>query len=108
MSETKKINFCLVGAGRISQVHGQTLSEHPWVNVKYVVDVIESAAKKLAEDIGAEVSSIETALNDDSIDAVMIGSPTNTHADLIERFAKPARLFFAKSPLIWILPEPGM
>ncbi len=99
MSETKKINFCLVGAGRISQVHGQTLSEHPWVNVKYVVDVIESAAKKLAEDIGAEVSSIETALNDDSIDAVMIGSPTNTHADLIERFAKAGKAVFCEKPV---------
>ena len=50
------------------------------------------AAEAIAREAQCKVSTIDEVLADKTIDAVIICTPTNTHADLIERFARDKTL----------------
>ena len=76
------IEVALFGAGRIGKIHAGNLARQPGVKLKYVVDVNRAAAVELAAQHGAEVRTAEAALADEAVGAVVIGSSTDTHADL--------------------------
>jgi myo-inositol 2-dehydrogenase/D-chiro-inositol 1-dehydrogenase len=78
------IRFALFGAGRIGQVHAYNLKASDKGCLKYVIDVNERAATKLADSLGAKAVSFEVALADREVEAVIIASATNTHAELIQ------------------------
>ena len=89
----------IIGAGRIGRIHAANLDQHPLADVSYVVDVVESAASDLAASCGAQVGSVDSALADDSVDAVVIASSTDTHAGLIAKAAKAGKAIFCEKPL---------
>ena len=93
------IEICQLGAGRIGAVHANNVAQHPNARLRYVVDVHQPAAQALAERHDAEVTSIETALADPAIDAVIIASSTDTHADLIEAAARAGKAIFCEKPI---------
>ena len=72
-------NVAVFGAGRIGRIHATNLASLPGVRVKYVSDAWQTAADDLAHELRAEASSIETALADPSVEAVIVCSPTSTH-----------------------------
>ena len=89
----------LIGAGRIGQIHGRTVAGHPRARLVAVADALPEAARALAESTGAEARAAEAILAADDVDAVLIGSPTDTHADLIERAARGAKAIFCEKPV---------
>jgi myo-inositol 2-dehydrogenase / D-chiro-inositol 1-dehydrogenase len=93
------ISFALFGAGRIGKVHAHNLVRDRDASLRYVVDVNASAATELAESVGARTNSLEGALSDREVDAVIIASATNTHAELIERSAAAGKAIFCEKPL---------
>ena len=93
------IDLCVIGAGRIGRIHAANLSRHPAASLRYVVDVDADAARRLAVETAAEVASVEQALRDDSIDAVVIASSTDTHLPLIEACAQAGKAVFCEKPL---------
>ncbi len=93
------ISICLFGVGRIGQIHGANVAMRGDVELRYVVDVDERAAEQLAGRYGAAVTSAEEALEDESLDAVIIASPTDTHADLISRSARAGKAIFCEKPI---------
>ncbi|OEZ50116.1 inositol 2-dehydrogenase [Janthinobacterium sp. MP5059B] len=66
---------------------------------KYVVDVNQEAAAALAGLHGGSSASVETALADPAIKAVVIASSTDTHADLILRSAAAGKAIFCEKPV---------
>jgi len=65
-----------------------------------VVDPIESAAKALGETYDANWSlDPEDAFADRSIDAVVIGSPTNTHIDMLKRAVAADKKILLEKPI---------
>ena len=50
-------------------------------------DAFSDAAETLAKETGARVSDAEGIFADDTIDAVIIGTPTDSHASYIEAAA---------------------
>lgn len=97
--QSAMIRVCIFGAGRIGAVHAATAAQHPAVEIKYIVDVCESAAQRVAERHRAAVSGADEALADARIDAVIIASSTATHAELIERSARAGKAIFCEKPL---------
>jgi myo-inositol 2-dehydrogenase/D-chiro-inositol 1-dehydrogenase len=78
------IRFALFGAGFIGQVHGANIAAHPRAELRYVFDVNEAAAAALAERCGAAVAPSPAAIwGAGDVDAVLIASSTNTHAELL-------------------------
>jgi myo-inositol 2-dehydrogenase/D-chiro-inositol 1-dehydrogenase len=93
------IGISIFGAGRIGQIHATNLHRHPGARIRHVVDVAESAAKDLAARCDAKVSPVDDALNDPGVDAVVIASSTDTHAELIQAAARAGKAIFCEKPL---------
>lgn len=93
------INVCLFGAGRIGAIHAANLATQPGARLKYVVDVFAESAQKLADQYDAEVTSVEQALDDPDVQAVIIASSTDTHAELLERSATAGKAIFCEKPI---------
>ena len=93
------MKFGLLGAGRIGRIHGMNVAQHKKAHLAAIADANTAAANALAAETNAVVSSIDSILADKSIDAVMICSPTDTHADLIEAAAKAGKAVFCEKPV---------
>lgn len=92
-------NVALFGAGRIGRIHAGNLAALPGIQLKYVCDPAAAAAADLAGQHGAQVSSVEAAFADPSIDVVAIASSTDTHSDLIARAAQAGKHIFCEKPV---------
>jgi myo-inositol 2-dehydrogenase/D-chiro-inositol 1-dehydrogenase len=93
------VRFGLLGAGRIGKVHAKAVAGNPAAKLVAVADAVEKAAKDLASAYGAQVCTIDEIEKADGIDAVIICTPTDTHADLIERFARAGKAIFCEKPI---------
>ncbi|KVL88087.1 inositol 2-dehydrogenase [Burkholderia stagnalis] len=93
------IEFALFGAGRIGKIHAANLARHPGAKLKYVIDRHAPSADALALRHGAQVADVERALGDASVDAVVIASNTDTHADLIVAAANAGKAVFCEKPV---------
>jgi myo-inositol 2-dehydrogenase/D-chiro-inositol 1-dehydrogenase len=96
---TKPFQFCQFGAGRIGKIHAGNISASERAQLRYVVDVDEAAAAGLAGAHGATMATAETALNDPEVDAMLIASSTDTHADIIEMAARAGKAVFCEKPV---------
>jgi myo-inositol 2-dehydrogenase/D-chiro-inositol 1-dehydrogenase len=92
-------DVALFGAGRIGKIHAGNLVRQPGVKLRYVVDVDTNAAAALARQHGAQTASAETVFADAGVAAVIIGSSTDTHADLILRAAAAGKAIFCEKPV---------
>ncbi|MEM7613774.1 MAG: inositol 2-dehydrogenase [Pseudomonadota bacterium] len=97
------LNLALLGAGRIGQVHARTLAHHPGARLAAVHDPF--AADALAQQHGCPVRSIDEIAGDPSIDGVLICTPTDTHADLIEHFCPTGKAIFCEKPIDLSIPR---
>ena len=93
------IRMAVIGAGRIGQIHASNAARNPGVTLAGIADAIPEAAQKLASDLAAPVVTVEGIFADPTIDAVLIGSSTDTHADLIQRSAKAGKHIFCEKPV---------
>ena len=93
------IEMALFGAGRIGKIHAGNVVRQPGARLKYVVDVNAEAARSLAQTHGATVGDVDGALRDPAVKAVVIGSSTDTHADLIMRAAEAGKAIFCEKPV---------
>jgi len=93
------IGVGVIGAGRIGRIHATNLCRHPDADLRYIVDVSDSAASELAAACSAQTGSIDALLGDDSIDAVVIASSTDTHSDFVCAAAQAGKAIFCEKPL---------
>ncbi|MCU0830654.1 MAG: inositol 2-dehydrogenase [Rhizobiaceae bacterium] len=93
------LKFAVLGAGRIGKVHARAIAANPDASLAAVADSAVEAAEALANTHGCAVSTIDEIEADNTIDAVIICTPTSTHADLIERFAKAGKAIFCEKPV---------
>lgn len=93
------VNFALLGAGRIGKAHARAVSGNAGARLVAVTDALPEAAETLAAQYGADVRSIEAIEAAADVDAVLICTPTDTHADLIERFARAGKGIFCEKPV---------
>ncbi|MEN0087996.1 MAG: inositol 2-dehydrogenase [Pseudomonadota bacterium] len=94
-----QIGLALIGAGRIGAVHAKAVSDDLHAELTAVADAFTESATKLAEQTGAKVRTIDEIVADDSINGVIICTPTDTHADLIEKFARAGKAIFCEKPI---------
>ncbi len=90
------ITVAVLGAGRIGQIHARNVAAHPDARLAGIMDLDGAAARRLAEALGAQPIALNDAF---AADAVMICTPTPTHADLIERAAAAGKAIFCEKPI---------
>ena len=93
------VRFGVLGAGRIGKVHAKAVSGNADAKLVAVADAFADAANALAQQYGAEVRSISQIEAANDIDAVVICTPTDTHADLIERFSRAGQGDLLRKPV---------
>jgi len=89
----------LLGAGRIGRIHGGNIAAHPRATLGAVADTDMAAAHAIGKATNAAVMSVDAMINAPEIDAVFICTPTDTHADLIERAARAGKAVFCEKPI---------
>ena len=89
----------LIGAGRIGAVHAKNIFSHPKLDLITIADVSEQAAAGLAHRFNADVMPSSDVFAESSIDAVVISSSTDTHADLMIRAAMSDKAIFCEKPI---------
>jgi myo-inositol 2-dehydrogenase / D-chiro-inositol 1-dehydrogenase len=93
------MRFGLLGAGRIGKVHALSFRGHPDAVLTAVFDPLKEAAEHVAAAHGATIRSAEAILDAKDIDAIIIGTPTNTHADFIEAAVRAGKAVFCEKPV---------
>ena len=93
------LRFGLLGAGRIGKVHAKAVSGNAKAKLVAVADAMAPAAQAIADQYGCEVRTIAAILAAKDIDAVVICTPTDTHADLIEQFVQAGKAVFCEKPI---------
>lgn len=90
------LDIAVIGAGRIGRIHAGNVAAHPGARLVGVADPDAAAAAALAQATGSRVISLDEAFG---AAAVLIGSPTPTHAEFIERAAAAGRAVFCEKPI---------
>src|SRR3954462_8066899 len=95
----KMLKIFQIGAGRIGLIHAESVAASPLAALYAVNAVNKAAAEKLAAKYGCKVLDVEAGLADKSVDAVLIASSTNTHADLMVKAARAGKAIFCEKPV---------
>lgn len=93
------VRFGLLGAGRIGKVHARAVTTNPDAILVAVADADPTAAEAIARQYGCAVRTIKEIEAAGDIDAVVVCTPTDTHADLIERFSRAGKAIFCEKPV---------
>jgi myo-inositol 2-dehydrogenase/D-chiro-inositol 1-dehydrogenase len=96
------LNIGVIGAGRIGKVHAENLvTRIPGARALAIADVARAAAEETAARWGIpEVSAdFHTILNNPNIQAVVICSATDTHAQMIVEAAQAGKHIFCEKPI---------
>jgi len=94
------IRIAMLGAGRIGKIHARNIAANPRCRLVAVADPVAAAAGELAEGLGAEASTDpEATLARGDIDAVVIGTPTDTHVDLLRDAARRGKAVLCEKPV---------
>ena len=89
----------VLGCGRIGQVHGRAIAGNDSARLVAVADPFPKAAQSMQDAYGADIRDMGEIATATDIDAVIICTPTDTHADLIERFTTAGKDVFCEKPI---------
>lgn len=98
----KKLKVGIIGAGRIGQVHAKSITYHiPQAEILAISDIYEDGAAKVANELGipAYYKDYQKILENPDIDAVLICSSTDTHADIACEAAAAGKHIFCEKPV---------
>lgn len=95
-----KLKFAVAGLGRIGKIHLDNLLQNNDVEVVAVMEPYHSSQQYAREKGILHITdSYEELLEITSFDAIVICSPTDTHADYVELAAKKGKHIFCEKPL---------
>ena len=103
----KRLGIALLGAGRMGREHAKALAGIPEARVVAVADPEEKAREEARFLARAERAYAEAreAIEDPGVEAVVIVTPTDTHASLIEAAARAGKAIFVEKPVALTLAE---
>ncbi len=97
-----RVGVGVIGAGRIGRLHAEHLvARVPEANLLAISDIVAEAATKTAAELGipAAYQDHQRILEDRSIEAVLICSSTDTHAQIMQECATAGKHVFCEKPI---------
>lgn len=98
----QKLRVAILGAGRIGKVHAESIAFRvPEAAAVAIADLNIEAAAQVAARCGIPkvTGSVEQVLADPAVQAVLVCTSTDTHADLIVRAAQAGKHIFCEKPI---------
>ncbi len=104
------IRICLVGAGRAGKVHANSIvNSIPTARLAAIVEAVPEISEQVGNTYGVEpqarFDSLEAALHTNQFEAVVITTPTFTHASLAVMAAQAGKHIFLEKPMALNLAE---
>ncbi len=94
------IRIAVLGCGRIGVMHAVNIAAHPRAALACVFDIHRPAADAVAAKTGAVVmDSVEAVLASPDVDAVLIATATDTHADILEACVAAGKPVLCEKPI---------
>jgi len=98
----EKVNIGVIGVGRIGRLHVRNLKyQVPGTKVLAVADIFEKSAREVASQLEIPIAEKDyrVLLENKDIDAVVICSSTDTHAQIISEAAEAGKHIFCEKPI---------
>ncbi len=102
MNSDRIVNTAVIGTGRIGVLHAEHLAYRiPNAHLTAVADTDTTAAQACAQKLGVATAydSPQAVFDDESVEAVVICTSTNTHSRLIEEAAAAGKQIFCEKPI---------
>ncbi len=94
------IRIAVLGCGRIGAMHAANIAAHPAAGLAAVFDINRSAAEAVAAKTGAPLmDSAGAVFASPDVDAVLIATSTDTHADLLEQSVATGKAALCEKPI---------
>jgi myo-inositol 2-dehydrogenase/D-chiro-inositol 1-dehydrogenase len=94
------LRVAVLGAGRIGKIHAGNVALNPRLKLIAVADPVAEAANGLADLLNCEASTDPVAtVNRKDVDAIIIGTPTDTHVDFLLQGAKGGKAVLCEKPV---------
>lgn len=94
------IRIAVLGCGRIGAMHATNIAAHPRATLSAVFDINQAAAESVAASTGATLmNSVEATIASPEVDAILIATATNTHADILEACVAAGKPVLCEKPI---------
>lgn len=96
----KKLNFVIIGAGNIGQIHAQAIQAIPEAELFGIYDNLVNRAQALAGQFSTRaIQSLDELLNHPAIDVVSICTPSGLHAEIAVPAALHGKHILVEKPI---------
>lgn len=100
------LNFALIGAGNIAKIYVDAFAQIPEARVTVICNRTESTARQLVERTGADwTGDYRDAVARPDVDAVVIATPSGTHAEIAVAAAEAGKHLLVEKPIEITLPR---
>ncbi len=90
----------VLGAGRIGKIHAANVAASKFATLVVVADPFADAAASLADELGTQaMTDCEAAIDRADVDAIVIGTPTHTHINLMLRAVRQGKAVLCEKPI---------
>ena len=94
------VGIAVLGAGRIGKIHAANVAASKFATLVVVADPFADAAASLADELGAQaMTDCEAAIDRADVDAIVIGTPTHTHINLMLRAVRLGKAVLCEKPI---------
>ena len=94
------VGIAVLGAGRIGKIHAANVAASKFATLVVVADPFADAAASLADELGAQaMTDCEAAIDRADVDAIVIGTPTHTHINLMLRAVRQGKAVLCEKPI---------
>lgn len=93
------LGMAVLGVGRMGMVHARNVAASKGADLRAIADPDQETARAISAETGAPVCEIDSIIADPAIEAILIATPTDTHADLVERAAEAGKAIFCEKPI---------
>lgn len=94
------VGIAVLGAGRIGKIHAANVAASKLATLVVVADPFADAAASLADELGTQaMTDCEAAIDRPDVDAIVIGTPTHTHINLMLRAVRQGKAVLCEKPI---------
>ncbi|NUX57637.1 inositol 2-dehydrogenase [Paraburkholderia youngii] len=94
------LRIAVLGAGRIGKIHAANVAADRRLELVVIADPNEAAVAELANSLGCDFSlDCAAAVDREDVDAVIVGTPTDTHIDLTLRAVRLGKPVLCEKPI---------
>jgi len=96
-----QVSVCIIGAGRAGMIHAKAISQIPGAGVVALADSDKALCQEGCRQLGVArfYEDYRKAMEDASIDAVIVATPTRLHHDIVVTAAQAGKHILCEKPM---------